>query len=136
MIKKEYRLTLKERGWLKEYISNGGNATRAALAVYDTKDYLTAGLIGHENLNKHKIQDELGFWLEKKGLFDGQIAQNLVDGTKATKFFSSHTEADKEVPDWQARAKFNELVLKVKNKFPKENEQNVNVGFNVLINGN
>lgn len=45
--KKELSLTLKQRLWIKEYISTG-NATEAAMRVYKVKDRESAGTIGSE----------------------------------------------------------------------------------------
>ena len=52
-------MTLKQRKFVKGYIKNGGNATQAALSVYDTEDYQTAGMIASENLKKPKLKQAI-----------------------------------------------------------------------------
>lgn len=52
------QLTRKESGFVKDYIETG-NGVQSALKNYDTKDYNTAGVIAHENLNKPKIQNAI-----------------------------------------------------------------------------
>ena len=49
------KLTKKEKGFIIDYIDTG-NGVQSILNNYDTKDYNTAGVMAHENLNKPKIQ--------------------------------------------------------------------------------
>lgn len=63
--------TIKYRQWVMNFCDpkrtlTYGNATKSALAVYDTKDYSSAGVIGHENLKKLKksttiVLESLGY---------------------------------------------------------------------------
>lgn len=63
--------SLKYRRWVMLFVDpknkrTYGNATQAALAVYDTKDYATAGSIGYQNLKKLQsatslVLDSLGY---------------------------------------------------------------------------
>jgi len=50
--------TRKQQHFIESYISNGGNATQAALEAYDT-NYATGRVIGSENLAKPNIREEL-----------------------------------------------------------------------------
>ena len=50
--------TLKQQRFILAFIKNGGNATQAALAAYDTT-YATARVIGCENLTKPTIRREI-----------------------------------------------------------------------------
>lgn len=66
------RLTLKQEEFTKEYVSNHGNGTQAALKTYDTVDAATAAAIATENLKKTHMRvaiDEL-----KNGIRDGIVA--------------------------------------------------------------
>ncbi len=47
-----------------------GNATKSALKAYNTKNYFSAGVIGHENLKKLKIM-KLS-WLDMEGYGFGE----------------------------------------------------------------
>lgn len=55
----EYKETIKFQRWCKAFLdpksSTYGNATQSALQVYNTVDYNTAGVIGHDNLKKLKV---------------------------------------------------------------------------------
>ena len=48
-----------------------GNATKSALKAYNTNNYASAGVIGHENLKKLKIM-KLG-WLDMEGYGFGEL---------------------------------------------------------------
>lgn len=50
-------LTIKQKKFVKAYVANDGNGTKAALETYDTKDYHTAHSIAVENLQKPAIRD-------------------------------------------------------------------------------
>lgn len=81
MADKKDQLTQKQLLWLKAYIETG-NATKAALEVYDCKDYKSAQQIGYENLRKLEIphlMEEMG--LSKKNLLS-ILAQNVAKPTK------------------------------------------------------
>lgn len=58
MANKGEKLSPKEKAFADDYLETG-NATRSALKVYDTEDPNTAGVIGHSNLRKAKIQHYL-----------------------------------------------------------------------------
>jgi phage terminase small subunit len=59
-------LTTKQRAFVAEYLSNGFNATRAALAAGYSKK--TAYSIGAENLKKPEIAAEIARGLEEHGI--------------------------------------------------------------------
>jgi len=77
-------LTLKQKKWLKVYFETG-NATKAALAAYETDDPGSASVIGTENLAK--LSDVVRHIMNKKGL----DAEKLVDTVNAA------TEANKQI---------------------------------------
>lgn len=108
--------------WFQRWVKSG-NGTKAAMQVYNCKNENVAAAIASRNVRKLKIDTSLQAWIERLGYTDRKAAVNLIAGTKANKIHTSHTEPDKEVPDWQARAKFNEMLLKLKNSFPKDENQ-------------
>lgn len=55
---KPRKATFKQKEFAKAYIKHRGNATKAALESYDT-DYNNAKLIGHQNINKPAVIDEI-----------------------------------------------------------------------------
>ena len=120
-------LTLKQRKWIKEYIKTG-NATEAAMRVYDCKDRESATSIGHENLTKLHVPD----LMEEMGLTDIALMNIGTEGmTKANKI---HGTGDNfvEIPDYGVREKYWETMLKLKRKLGVENQNNIQV--NVLNN--
>jgi len=58
MVKKK-RLSLKQSKFVEAYVSNGGNATQAALIAYDCANSVDAGNIGRQNLDKPHIKDTI-----------------------------------------------------------------------------
>lgn len=58
--------------------------------------------------------------LMEQYLPDHLLAQTHHEGLKATRPFSSHTEPDKEVPDYAVREKYLDLAYKVKRKVTDE----------------
>ncbi len=119
----EKKLTFKQRKFLDEYLKCG-NAAEAAMRSYDCKDRMSARNIGSENLAKLGIKDEIGFWLDEYGITDGKLAEKIRDGLEANRTIStiSGKEANGgtvdfvDVPDWNARNKVLEIVLKGKGK--------------------
>lgn len=89
-IKKEQNLTIKQQLFAKEYVKNKGNGTKAALAVYDTDDDVTAATIASENIRKPQLRKYIDQQLEAAGLSDTyafQTMQRAIDagvGEKAT----------------------------------------------------
>lgn len=65
--------TVKQKMFVKEYVKSG-NATQAALKVYNTTSVDSAKRIGWENTTKLNIQEIL----EKNGITDDATAQNLA----------------------------------------------------------
>jgi len=79
----ETKRTLRERIFLEAYISNGGNATEAYLAINNKANRNTAGVLGLRMLRKVKIS--IKDTLEQVGLTDIYLANKLKEGLEATK---------------------------------------------------
>lgn len=108
--KKPRRLTKKQRGFVNDY-ADTGNAVKAVLNNYDTKDYNTAAVLGHENINKPNIQEalrELGF--------DSNNAKRVISN-----ILNDETLEPKD------RIKAAENVFKVHGDYAPEKKLNVNV---------
>lgn len=76
------RITLKQKLFAKKYVDTMGNAQQAALEVYDVKKRSTAGNIGHENLKKPLVQEEIKKILVRKGIDLDDMTQDLHDAIK------------------------------------------------------
>lgn len=83
MSKTPRKLSLKQKQFVKAYIENGGNATKAALEVYNAKNYNTAHAIASENLQKVTIKQVLGEVSESVGITNEYIFENLRKVTEA-----------------------------------------------------
>src|SRR3990167_939137 len=127
-MKKESTLTIKQRKWIKEYIETG-NATEAAMRVYDCKDRDSARALGSENVAKLSIPD----LMEEMGLSDVALMNIGVEGMQANKQISgiiigdskdanSKTSSFVEVPDYPTRHKYWETMLKLKKRLGPDNQ--------------
>jgi hypothetical protein len=122
-------LTIKQKKWIKEYISTG-NATEAAARVYKCKDRNSANAIGSENLAKLSFTE----LMEEMGLTDVALLNVGAEGMLANKQISGiiingkQKEADDktsnfvEVPDYPTRHKYWETMLKLKKKIDNKFE--------------
>lgn len=134
------KLTIKQKKWIKAYMETG-NATEAAMQVYDCSDRNSARAIGGENLANLSIDKVM----EAQGLTDEFLIEKLNEGLQATKVISanivqiksddptvkqkeahSKTQDFVDVEDYAVRHKYLETALKLKNKFP-DSKANVNV---------
>jgi len=79
----ETKKTLREGLFIEKYISTGGNATEAYLAVNPNVSKNTAGVLGLRMLRKVKIS--IKDTLEQVGLTDIYLANKLKEGLEATK---------------------------------------------------
>jgi len=83
MSKKDRKLSLKQKQFVKAYIENGGNATKAALETYNVKNYNTAHAIASENLQKPTIKQALGEVSERGGITNDYIFEKLKTAAEA-----------------------------------------------------
>lgn len=90
----EVKLTIKQARFFEEWLKNGGNGTQAAMKVYDTTEYASAGQIAYENLRK--LENPMKFYMEHKGIGIGKITQIISEAMDATKWndFTGEREAD------------------------------------------
>jgi hypothetical protein len=110
LFKKDLKVTLKMRLWMKKYIETG-NAAEAARQVYRCSE-ANASRIGYENVTKMNYQE----FLEIAGLTDALITKKLIEGMESVKIHSSHTEPDKVIPDMATRHKYLETTAKLKKR--------------------
>lgn len=122
-------LTLKQRNWLKLYLELG-NATEAAMRVYDCKDRDSASNIGWENVRKLEYAD----FLEEAGITDVLLQKKIIEGLEADRVKTSLTEPDKVVPDYPTRHKYLETALKLKKRLIDRQEVTGTDGEPITIN--
>jgi len=96
---------MKQKGFVKEYVSNGGNATKAAEKVYNVTSTESAQAIGSNNLQKPVVQQEI----------DKALKEEDVTVKRAMGAISNGLDSDKE--NIQLRAA--DMTLKLHNAYPR-----------------
>ncbi len=76
-------MTLKQKTFVKRYLQNGGNGTRAVLDSYNVKNKHTAESIASENLRKPEVKRSIEIAMEANGLDDVYISELLREATVA-----------------------------------------------------
>ena len=130
--------TLRERKFIAAYIENGGNASKAYLAINPKYEGNSARVLGHNYLTKLNIsQEEL---LNEMGMTDAYLNQKLNEGLEAKKVISVIPIKPKEaqpnnadlkdansrsiefidVEDYPTRHKYLDTAFKLKSKYPNE----------------
>ena len=112
-------ITIKQRKWLKLYLECG-NASEAAMRVYDCGSRESAAQIGYENLRKLDYEE----FLEEAGITDTLLQQKIVEGLDANRTISAMTGTKAtgqtvdfvDVPDFISRHKYLETALKLKKR--------------------
>lgn len=115
-------MTLKQTKFVKEYLTNGGNGTKAALAVYGTKDSHTAHQIAYENLRKPAVIQELRRSLESLGLSDEYLdlcLREIIESGVANKSRTRPADALNAI----------EMVNRLKDRFPSQKHLVANVNL-------
>lgn len=91
-------LTLKQKKFLKVYFETG-NATKAALAAYETDDPHSASIIGSENLAK--LGDVVRYIMNRKGLDVEKLVDTVNGAMEANKVISAQVIVKKDNPTSQ-----------------------------------
>lgn len=79
MVVNEVILTFKQKLFVDQYISNFGNATKAAMKAYDCKNINNAAVIGCQNLRKLNVRREIDRILGLAGINEETIANKLKE---------------------------------------------------------
>lgn len=108
----EGKLTIKQKKFVKAYVANDGNGTKAALQAYNTVDEKTASVIASENLEKPSVKEAIDAALEKHGITIEKATQPIADGLIATRKIGFGDNAEYEV-DHSTRLKASGMALKL-----------------------
>lgn len=76
-------LTPKQDAFIREYIANGGNGTKAAQVAYDTNSYNSAQSIASQNLDKPVIAEALIKTMRRAGITDEMIVKPVIEALTA-----------------------------------------------------
>ena len=117
---------LREKKFIKAYIENGGNATKAYLEVNPNYKGNSAKELGYQLFTKLHISDEE--IMEGIGLTDNYLYEKLMEGTGAVKY----TRQGDEVDDYAVRHQYIDTLLKLRNKYPAE-KKDINLSGNITI---
>jgi len=121
-------VTIKQKLFVKEYLSNGGNGTKAALAVYGTKDSHTAHQIAYENLRKPAVIQELRRNLESLGLSDEFLnvgLREIIESGLANKDRTRPADALNAI----------DMIHKLKDHYPSQRHLIANVNLTPDLEG-
>jgi len=106
------RLTLKQLKFIQIYIETG-NATKAAMEVYNCKNENVAKSLGSENLTKPDIACEIDKYRKEGGLSIQKAINAINDGYDAEK---------KGAPDHNVRLRSADMTLKLADAYPRNKE--------------
>lgn len=134
----ELKRTLRERKFIKAYIENSGNATKAYMVIKPGISEGSAAVQGHYMLRELKIS--LVELLDEMGITDVVLNKKLGEGLDATKVISVIPIPPKkanpgtgdlpdagskniefiDVPDFNVRVRYLDMAYKLKDVYPKE----------------
>lgn len=115
-------MTIKQKKAIENVVANGGNLAKAMVdAGYSPNTAHTPSKL---------TKSDAWQALMEKHLPDEKLAQVGEEGLGAWKIHSSHTEPDQKIPDYQTRAKYLELALKLKKRLGPDviNNTQINAG--------
>lgn len=121
--------SLKLQRFKKEYIKTG-NATEAALKVYNCKNREVAGEIGYQNLKKLDFAE----LMEEAGITDQMLIEVNKEGLKSSKPQRDFDTGEIiEVKDYATRHRYLETALKLKGKGQANTTNNVQVNVQPIM---
>jgi len=93
----------KDKAIIKKRLAQG-QSQREAIKGTVVESHTTAGLLAkNESTTVDRLKKEYVALIEKFEAGDIDRAKLLAEMTRATKIHTSHTEPDREVPDWSRR---------------------------------
>lgn len=110
--------TVKEKKFIKAYIENGGNATKAYLACNPGVQRNSACELGSKLLRK--IDISMNELMNEMGIDDNVLTNKLKEGLEATKLFGV---MGTEIKDHASIVKYLDIALKLKAKYPVEEKK-------------
>ena len=130
------KLTVKEKAIAREYVlgKKPGNATEAAFNTYNVKDRTVAKTVGSIIINKPHVQREIELLLETHNLTDDFAMTKLKEGLDANYVANYKGEAyETDIPDQTVRHKYLQDLLKIKEMYPAERSENLNVNVDLQL---
>ena len=122
------KLTVKQTKFVKEYVKNDGNGTKAALAAYNTTSEDVARSISSENLAKPSIRYEIDKALIKHNITMDAAVKPIADGLQATRAIPT-ADGFVEGVDHTTRLKASGMALKLMGADRQEGGNTFNFNF-------
>jgi len=113
----EVKRTLREKRFIDSYIDNCGNATKAYMTISPDIKKDSAKELGYRMVNKLGLS--IVEILDRQGLTDPVLSQIIIDGLKATRQAGRGVNK-KEIADYNVIAKYLDMALKLKAKYPAD----------------
>lgn len=127
-------LTVRQRKWLANYLQTGNAAESAGLAGYKG-DAQQLAEIGYQN--SRKLQMEIGDMMGAMGLDDGALLGCLKSGLSASKAELAQSNGifqdERIYPDYSVRAKYLDIALRLKGKYPSGHDSGDAVAALVVL---
>lgn len=118
-------MTVKQHLAMKKVVENGGNVSRAMIDV----GYSPKTAENPQKLTQSKAWEE---YLEEY-LPDAKLMKVHEEGLEATKIHTSHTEPDREVPDYAVRHKYLDTAYKLKKRLQNDPSGGLFNGARILV---
>jgi len=117
--------TLRQKKALEKLAENGGRSVSRAM--------VEAGYSPMTAKRPDKLTKSKGFQeLAREYLPDNLLLEKHVEGLEATKIIISHTEPDKEVPDFLIRHKYLETGYKIRQKLVDSDVKDEKIIVNLI----
>ena len=122
------QLTPKQRRWVQEFSSEGSpgfkNATKSAvMAGYSSE---SADVTGSKLLRSEQVQRSVTRSLEGQGITSNFLFAGLREGLRAEEIKYVTKEGrftdERRVPDWHARAKYQEMAHRLRGDMPQKEQ--------------
>jgi len=130
------KLTEFQKRFCAEFVSgkNAGNQRQSYLAVYKTKNPVSADTISWRLLNTDKIKNEIQRLKEGAGLTDEFIFQRIREGLDSN-YIASYKGRAKltDIPDQATRHKYIDLAAKLRDMFPSQKIESRSINIDVQV---
>ncbi len=114
--KKEKPLTVKQAGFVKDFIETG-NGIQSAINNYNTNGPNSAHQIAHDNLQKPTVQKAIVKAMHAAGISESMLAKKIKEGLNAHETIFAKYEGkimdQVDVIAWDVRHKYLDTVFKL-----------------------
>lgn len=116
----KYKLTIKQLGFVRDYITTKGNKTLSVENNYNVVNKKTACAVGMENLEKPGIQKTIASILQDNKI-NNLLQKNIRSGLQATRSTEYQGQVFKsDVEDHKERREWTRLVMELGGAFPQK----------------